>query len=147
MLGDSHVCHFTEVPNYKQYLNLEHATIELKRQGGAGMNFLWGVHDERNDIIVFGLGSNNLDSGMQPAELFKQLMFHTDIYRTIELRDYVVIMGLWPLAIRDFTANIRVHNQFSTKKPGIFYWKWSKSLNVIKSDRVYLVTISHRRAV
>ena len=84
---------------------------------------------------------------MQSAELFKQLMFHTDRYRTLELRDYIVITGLWPLAIGDFTANIRVHNQISTKNSGIFYWKWSKSLNVVKSDRVYLVTISHKRAV
>ena len=147
MLGDSHVCHCTEVSNYKQHFNLEYATIELKHQGGAGMNFLWDVHDARHDIIVFCLGSNNLDSGMQSAELFKQLMFHMDRYRTLELRDYVVIMGLWPLAIGDFTVNIRVHSQFSTKKPGIFYWKWSKSLNIIKSDRVYLVTTSHWRAV
>ena len=71
------------------------------------MNFLWDVHDERYDIIVFCLKSNYLDSGMQSDELFKQLMFHTDRYRTLELRDYIVIMGLWPLAIGDFTANVR----------------------------------------
>ena len=94
MLGDSHVCHCTEVSNYKQHFNLEYATIELKHQGGAGMNFLWDVHDARHDIIVFCLGSNNLDSGMQPAELFKRLMFHADRYRTLKLCDYVVIMGL-----------------------------------------------------
>ena len=141
------ICHFKEVPIYKQDFNLEYAKIELKHQGGTGMNFLWDVHDERYDIIVFCLKSNYLDSGMQSDELFKQLMFHTDRYRTLELRVYIVIMGLWPLAIGDFTANIRVHNQFSTKKPGIFHWKWSKSLNIIKSDRVYLVTTSHRRAV
>ena len=76
--------------------SVEYALIELKHQGGAGVSFLWDVHDERYDIVVFCLGSNNLDSAMQPAELFKQLMFHTDRYQTLELRDYDVIMGLWP---------------------------------------------------
>ena len=148
MIGDSHVRRITEVPNYRQYFSLRDATIEFKHQGGAGVKFLWDIPEERYDIIVFCLGSNNLDSGMQPAELFKRLMFHADRYRTLKLCDYVVIMGLWPRANRAFNAKMTVFNQFSTRKPGIFFWKWSKSLNVIvKPDRVHLVAHSYRRVI
>ena len=80
MIGDSHVRRITEFPNYKQYFSLKYATIEFKNQGGAGMKFLWDVYDERYDIILFCLGSNNLDSVKQPVELFKQMMFRADRY-------------------------------------------------------------------
>ena len=59
---------------------LKYVTIEFKHQGGAGMEFLWDVYDERYDIILFCLGSNNLDSVKQPVELFKQMMFCEDRY-------------------------------------------------------------------
>lgn len=150
VIGDSHVRRISQMAG--SFFLDRKLEVSFRHRGGATVDFLSiPPGQEYFDVVVFALGSNDLDSGLlQPGQLLDRLVLQANDYIAAGLCSRVIIMGLWPRANRFFNRQSRLFNELgSAQRSGkILFWNWSRKLKVrIGADRVHLVQNSYRRAL
>ena len=74
--GDSHMRRVAQAEYQENYLGRYSSdfAVEFKYRGGAKASFLQENPSHYVDTILVALGSNDLDSGIQPGPLFDYMM-------------------------------------------------------------------------
>lgn len=138
--------------NAENFYSERRLSVHFRHRGGATTNFLEIPEGQQTfDIIVFAIGSNDLDSDfLTPQQLLNKLLSYASQYLSAGYCRKVIIMGLWPRANRAFNKKSMQFNSLGSylRAQNIVFWNWSDHLKVkLSRDRVHLVQNSYRRAL
>ena len=74
MIGDSHVRRMRDTHGSYEFFYARGIDIEFRCRGGATTNFLTiPTHQQKYDLIVFSIGTNDIDQGKTPYNLIQEL--------------------------------------------------------------------------
>ena len=119
--------------------------------GGATADFLAIPASQKcYDLIVFAIGSNDLDQGKSPYNLIQDLFHHAWQYVYNQHTPKVVVMSLFPRAATSVNHKINVFNHMlkSYSNDYCVGWLWSKKLTMrLRFDGVHLTKLCYKRSL
>ena len=151
MIGDSHVRRMRDTHGSYEFFNARGIDIEFRCRGGATTNFLTiPTHQQKYDLIVFSIGTNDIDQGKTPYNLIQELFHYAWQYVYYEFTPKVVVMSLFPRYAANVNRQIEVFNHMLRSYSNDYCagWLWSKKLTLrLRYDGVHLTNRCYTRAL
>ena len=150
-MGDSHVRRMRDTSRSYAFFRNRGIDIEFRCQGGATADFLAIPASQKcYDLIVFAIGSNDLDQGKSPYNLIQDLFHHAWQYVYNQHTPKVVVMSLFPRAATSVNHKIDLFNHMLNSYSNDYCvgWLWSKKLTMrLRFDGVHLTKLCYKHSL